>query len=56
VETRALVQAVKRNIQRFPQDFMFQLNLQDVMALRSQIVTFGTVETVATVATAATVF
>jgi len=26
VETRVLVQAVKRNIERFPQDFMFQLN------------------------------
>lgn len=39
VETRTLIQAVKRNIQRFPQDFMFQLNLQDVMALRSQTVT-----------------
>lgn len=25
VETRALVQAVKRNIERFPEDFMFQL-------------------------------
>ena len=26
VEPRALVQAVKRNIDRFPRDFMFQLN------------------------------
>ena len=26
VEVRALVQAVKRNIERFPEDFMFQLN------------------------------
>lgn len=39
VETRALIQAVKRNISRFPSDFMFQLNFQDVAALRSQIVT-----------------
>jgi len=39
VETRALIQAVKRNISRFPADFMFQLNFQDVAALRSQIVT-----------------
>ena len=39
VETRALIQAVKRNIARFPPDFMFQLNFQDVAALRSQIVT-----------------
>lgn len=38
VETRALIQAVKRNIGRFPSDFMFQLNFQDVAALRSQIV------------------
>jgi phage regulator Rha-like protein len=39
VETRALIQAVKRNINRFPSDFMFQLNFQDIAALRSQIVT-----------------
>ncbi|MEJ2695551.1 MAG: ORF6N domain-containing protein [Candidatus Sulfobium sp.] len=39
VETRALVQAVKRNIGRFPTDFMFQLNFQDLAALRSQTVT-----------------
>ena len=38
VETRALVQAVKRNIGRFPQDFMFQLNNQEVITLRSQFV------------------
>lgn len=39
VETRVLVQAVKRNLERFPADFMFQLESQDVVALRSQIVT-----------------
>jgi hypothetical protein len=39
VETRTLIQAVRRNISRFPSDFMFQLNFQDVAALRSQIVT-----------------
>ncbi len=39
VETKVLIQAVKRNAQRFPLDFMFQLNYQDVAALRSQIVT-----------------
>ncbi|WP_295004248.1 ORF6N domain-containing protein [uncultured Dechloromonas sp.] len=38
VETRVLVQAVKRNQDRFPDDFMFQLNNQDVAALRSQAV------------------
>ena len=39
VETRVLVQAVKRNIERFPDDFMLQLNRQEVDSLRSQIVT-----------------
>lgn len=39
VETRILVQAVKRNLDRFPSDFMFQLAIQDLAALRSQIVT-----------------
>jgi hypothetical protein len=38
VETRALVQAVKRNLERFPDDFMFQLNNQELSALRSQSV------------------
>ncbi len=39
VETRVLVQAVKRNIERFPDDFMLQLNREEVDSLRSQIVT-----------------
>ena len=38
VQPRVLVQAVKRNIERFPDDFMFQLNLQEVRNLKSQIV------------------
>jgi phage regulator Rha-like protein len=38
VETRALIQAVKRNPNRFPPDFMFQLNYQEVASLRSQSV------------------
>ena len=38
VQTRALVQAVKRNIERFPEDFLFQLTDQEATALRSQIV------------------
>ena len=38
VEPRVLVQAVKRNSERFPEDFMFQLNLQEVRNLKSQIV------------------
>jgi hypothetical protein len=39
VETRALVQAVKRNIERFPNDFMFQLGPEEASTLRSQLVT-----------------
>jgi len=36
VETRALNQAVKRNIERFPNNFMFQLSLDEYQALISQ--------------------
>ena len=39
VETKVLIQAVKRNIQRFPADFMIQLDNQEVGILRSQFVT-----------------
>jgi len=39
VEKRALNQAVKRNIKRFPEDFMFELNSTEVQNLKSQIVT-----------------
>lgn len=38
VETRVLVQQVKRNAKRFPADFMFQLTKVEAEALRSQIV------------------
>jgi ORF6N domain len=38
VETRVLVQAVKRNLSRFPEDFMFQLSAEEFAALRSQTV------------------
>jgi len=38
VETRALKQAVRRNIKRFPPDFMFELSYQELRDLRSQIV------------------
>lgn len=38
VETRALVQAVKRNASRFPADFMFQLTAEEFIALRSHTV------------------
>jgi hypothetical protein len=39
VETKALNQAVKRNIKRFPEDFMFRLSLSEWSAMRSQSVT-----------------
>ena len=39
VDTKVLIQAVKRNSDRFPLDFMFQLNNQEVVRLRSQFVT-----------------
>ena len=38
VETRVLNQAVRRNIDRFPEDFMFQLTGEEVESLRSQFV------------------
>jgi hypothetical protein len=38
VETRSLVQAVTRNIGRFPADFLFQLNRRECTILTSQIV------------------
>ena len=39
VQTKVLVQAVKRNQSRFPEDFIFRLDNHEVMDLRSQIVT-----------------
>ena len=39
VETKALNQAVKRNLNRFPEDFMFRLTPQEAAWMRSQIVT-----------------
>jgi hypothetical protein len=41
VEPRVLIQAVKRNIERFPFDFMFQLTPEEVARLRSQFVTLN---------------
>lgn len=38
VKTMALNQAVKRNIKRFPEDFMFQLNKEEMKNWKSQIV------------------
>ena len=37
VETKVLNRAVKRNLQRFPSDFMFQLTAEDADVLRCQI-------------------
>jgi len=39
VQTKVLLQAVKRNSDRFPNDFMFQLTKEEFENLRSQIVT-----------------
>jgi hypothetical protein len=39
VSTKSFNQAIKRNIERFPADFMFQLTLEEYNILRSQIVT-----------------
>ena len=38
VETRVLNQAVKRNAERFPEDFMFQLSITEWENMSSQIV------------------
>lgn len=39
VETKVLNQAIKRNLRRFPEDFMFRLSLEEHEILRSQFVT-----------------
>jgi ORF6N domain len=39
VETKRLIQQVKRNLKRFPEDFMFQLDKAEAEALRSQFAT-----------------
>jgi hypothetical protein len=39
VEPKVLIQAIKRNIERFPTDFMFQLESHEFANLKSQIVT-----------------
>lgn len=40
VQTKVLKQAVRRNIERFPKDFMFELTRKELDFLRSQFVTF----------------
>ena len=42
VKTKQLNQAVRRNLARFPEDFVFQLDQDEVRVLRSQIVTLET--------------
>lgn len=42
VETKVLKQAVKRNLHRFPEDFMFEMTENEFQILRSQIVTSKT--------------
>lgn len=44
VPTKALNQAVKRNINRFPPDFMFQLNKEEMNNWRSQFVTSNSIK------------
>ncbi|HRX28386.1 MAG TPA: ORF6N domain-containing protein [Saprospiraceae bacterium] len=39
VETKVLKQAVRRNLKRFPDDFMFQLTQKEIQNLRSHFVT-----------------
>lgn len=39
VQTKVLNQAVKRNLKRFPSDFMFQLTKEEFLNMKSQIVT-----------------
>ena len=41
VETRALIQAVKRNIDRFPEDFMFQLTTEESAKMEVQSMTLN---------------
>lgn len=44
VETKVLNQAVKRNIERFPVDFMFQMNDEEFTNWKSQIVTSNSIK------------
>jgi len=42
VQTKVFKQAVRRNLDRFPEDFMFELTHEELTSLRSQIVTLKT--------------
>ena len=41
VQVKVLIQTVKRNIERFPEDFMFQLTSEEAISSRSQFVTLN---------------
>jgi hypothetical protein len=42
VETRALNQAVRRNIDRFPEDFMFRLTREEIMRISQFVISSAT--------------
>ncbi len=44
VETKVLNQAVKRNVERFPKDFMFQLSKEELLNWKSQFVTSNSIK------------
>lgn len=44
VETRVLNQAVRRNIERFPEDFMFTLSREEIMRISQIVISSGTSE------------
>ena len=44
VETKVLNQSVKRNIERFPDDFMFQLTNEETQNWKSQLVTSNSIK------------
>jgi hypothetical protein len=41
IETKQLKRAVRRNISRFPEDFMFELTVEEFNDLRSKVCTYG---------------
>ncbi|MEK6580978.1 MAG: ORF6N domain-containing protein [Nitrospirota bacterium] len=44
VETRVLNQAVQRNIERFPEDFMFSLSREEIMKISQIVISSGAEE------------
>jgi ORF6N domain len=51
VETKRINEQVKRNLERFPEDFMFRLTLQEWQMMRSQIATSSTIDNQSQIAT-----